>query len=81
MSCRLEIGKRGSCLQYLEDYTQSLMLADCIRRKDGGRGLIAIEDCVEFAVRGLEVYIHGSEERLMQAAKGDRVDGLEAANV
>ena len=57
------------------------MLADCIRRKDGGRGLIAIEDCVEFAVRGLEVYIHGSEERLMQAAKGDRVDGLEAANV
>ena len=57
------------------------MLADCIRRKDGGRGLIAIEDCVEFAVRGLEVYIHGSEERLMQAAKEDRVDGLEAANV
>ena len=53
----------------------------CILRKDGGRGFIAIEDCLEFAVRGLEVYIHGSEERLTQAAKGDRVDGLEAANV
>ena len=26
-----------------------------IPRKDGGRGLIAIEDCVELAVRGLEV--------------------------
>ena len=52
-----------------------------IPRKDGGRGLIAIEDCVELAVRGLEVYVHGSEERLLQAARGDREDGLEAASV
>ena len=52
-----------------------------IPRKDGGRGLIAIEDCVELAVRGLEEYVHGSEERLLQAARGDRVDGLEAASV
>ena len=36
-----------------------------VPRKDGGRGLIAIEDCVELAVRGLELYIHGSEERLI----------------
>ena len=51
-------------------------------RKDGGRGLIAIEDCVELAVRGLEVYVCGSKERLWQAARGDRVDdGLEAACV
>ena len=52
-----------------------------IPRKDGGRGLIAIEDCVELAVRGLEVYVHGSEERLLQAARGDREDGLEPASV
>ena len=52
-----------------------------ITRKDGGRGLIAIEDCVELAVRGLEVYVHGSEERLLQAARGDRVDGFEAASI
>ena len=52
-----------------------------IPRKDGGKGLIAIEDCVELAVRGLEEYVHGSEERLLQAARGDRVDGLEAASV
>ena len=52
-----------------------------IPREDGGRDLIAIEDCVELAVRGLEVYVHGSEERLIQAARGDRVDGLEAASV
>ena len=40
-------------------------------RKEGERGLI----------RGLEVYIHGSEERLIQAARGDKIDGLEAASV
>ena len=48
--------------------------------KEGGRGLISIEDCVELAIRGLEVYVHGSEERLIQAAR-DKIDGLEAASV
>ena len=52
-----------------------------IPRKDGGGGLIAIEDCVELAIRGLEVHVHGSEERLIQAARGDKLDGLEAASV
>ena len=27
------------------------------------------------------MYVHGSEERLMQAARGDKIDGLEAASV
>ena len=40
-----------------------------IHRKEGGRCLISIEDCVELAIRGLVVYIHGSEERLIQAAR------------
>ena len=52
-----------------------------IPRKEGGRGLTSIEDCVELAIRGLEVYVHGSEERLIQAARGDKIDGLEAASV
>ena len=30
-------------------------------RKDGGRGLIAIKECVELAVTGLVVYVYGSE--------------------
>ena len=51
-----------------------------IPRKEGGTGLISIEDCVELAIRGLDVYIHGSEERLTQAARGDKIDGLEAAS-
>ena len=52
-----------------------------IPRKEGGRGLISIKDCVEVAIRGLEVYVHGSEERLIQAARGDKIDGLEAASI
>ena len=43
--------------------------------------MISIEDCVELAMRGLKVYDHGSEERLIQAARGDKIDGLEAVSV
>ena len=52
-----------------------------IPRKEGGGGLISIEDCVELAIRGLEVYVNGSEERLIQAARGDKIDGLEVASI
>ena len=52
-----------------------------ILRKEGGGGLISIEECVELVIRGLEVYVHGSEERLIQATKGEKIDGLEAASV
>ena len=38
-----------------------------IPRKEGGRGLISLEDCVELPIRGFEVYVHGSEERLILA--------------
>ena len=43
--------------------------------------MISIEDCVELAIRGLAVYVHGNEERLIQAARGDKIDGLEATSV
>ena len=43
--------------------------------------MISIEDCIELAIRGLEVYVHGSGERLKQAARGGKIDGLEAASV
>ena len=52
-----------------------------IPRKEGGRGLISIEDCVELAIRRLEMYVHGSEEILIQAVRGDKIDGLEAVSV
>ena len=35
---------------------------------------------IVLAIRGLEMYVHGSEERWIQAAR-DRIDGLEAASV
>ena len=52
-----------------------------ISRKEGGKGLISIEDCVELAIRGLDMCIHGSEEILMLAARGDKIEGLEAASL
>ena len=52
-----------------------------IPREEGGRGLISMKDCVESEIRGLEVYVHGSEERLIHAARGDKIDSLEAASV
>ena len=52
-----------------------------IPRKEGGRGLISTENCVELATRGLKLYVHGIEERLIQAARGDKINGLEAASV
>ena len=52
-----------------------------IPRKEGGRGFISIEDCVELAITDLKVYVHGSEERLIQAAREDKIDGLEASIV
>ena len=51
-----------------------------IPRKEGGRGLISTVDCNELAIRGLEVYVYGSQERLIQAAR-DKIDGLETASV
>ena len=29
-----------------------------VPRKEGGRGLICIQDCVKLEIRGLEVYVH-----------------------
>ena len=52
-----------------------------IPRKDGGRGSIAIEDCVQLTVRVLEMCVRRSGERLLQAARGDRGHGLKAASV
>ena len=57
------------------------METDYIPTKEGGIGLISIDDCVELAIRGMEVYVHRSEERLIQVARGDKIDGLEASSV
>ena len=43
--------------------------------------MISIEGCIELAIRGLKVYVHGSDEILIQVARGDKIDGLEAASV
>ena len=43
--------------------------------------MIAIADSVKLAVRDFEKYVHGSEERLLEAARGNRVYGSEVASV
>ena len=43
--------------------------------------MTSVEDCVELAIRGLDVCVHGSEERLIQATRGNNIDGLEAVSV
>ena len=50
-------------------------------RKEGGKGLISIEGCGELVIRGFKAYVHGSDERLIQAARGDKIDDLQAASV
>jgi len=42
-----------------------------IPRKDGGRGLMCVEDTVKQANIGLERYVKESKERLIVAARGD----------
>ena len=43
--------------------------------------MISTENCVELAISGLEVHVHESGEILIQAVRGDKIDGLEAASV
>ncbi|KXJ19733.1 hypothetical protein AC249_AIPGENE21502 [Exaiptasia diaphana] len=47
-----------------------------LKRKDGGRGLLSIEDTVSLASVGLIKYIEKSEERIITAVRGnDFCDG------
>ena len=62
-------------------YAKSDVATLYIPRKEGGRGLISIENCVELEITSLEVYVHRNEKRLIQAATGDKIVGLEAASV
>ena len=43
-----------------------------VSRKEGGRGLANIENCVEATIQGLEEYTKKSEERLVMAANNSR---------
>ena len=43
--------------------------------------MIYIEDLIGLVIIGLELHVHGSEERLIQAARGDKMDGLEDGRV
>ena len=57
---------------------------DCVAqlyvpRKDGGRGLISLEDCVNQANISLERYVQLSEEELLKAVRRDGNKNRETA--
>ena len=47
------------------------MLIDCTSK--GGRGMISIEECVNVTVHMLNVYITGSQERMLKAVNKENV--------
>ena len=80
--CRLQMGKNRKLFTiYGALHSKSDLDRLFIPIKEGGIGLISIEDCVELRIRGLDVYVDGSDERLIQAGRGYKIDGLEAAGV
>ena len=42
-------------------------------RKQGGRGLIGVEDCVELAILGLKNYVNESQDKLIEGARGSEI--------
>ena len=60
---------------HLRDSTDRLYLT----RKEGGRGLISIEDCVDIAELSLKEYVMKSEEKLISAARGNLTEEVESA--
>ena len=52
-----------------------------VPRKEVGKRLILIKECVELAITGLELYIYNSDVRQIQAASTDKIDGLQVANI
>ena len=41
-----------------------------MKRKEGGRGLISVEDCVRLEEKGLFEYVNGSEEWMLKEVVG-----------
>lgn len=50
--------------------------------QEAEKGLISLENCGKVVLKGLEINIDRSNERLIQAATDDRiVDGLQATTI
>ena len=54
-----------------------------VKRSQGGRGLISVEDCVNIEVGSLYQYVKKSPERLLMATKSENVldEGVEKESV
>ena len=45
----------------------------CLPSKQGGRGLIGVQDCVELAILGLKDYVNESQDKLIEGASGSEI--------
>lgn len=57
---------------------------DCVKRlyvprKEGGRGLISVEDCADQAGILLETFVQSSEEKILKAVRRKGVENQETA--
>ena len=49
------------------------MLIDYLQRCEGGRGLLALEDCVQVEVHSLEKYLSTSKEKILKEVSRSRI--------
>lgn len=42
--------------------------------------MIAIENCIKLVVKGLDIHTYGSNERLIRAARGQKIGRLKATS-
>lgn len=64
----------------MEGFTQSLILTNYTYLTNMDEEIL-VKDCVDLVVRGLHLYIHGSEEKLIQTARRDKLDSTNTASV
>ena len=50
-----------------------------MKRAEGGRGMISVEDCVDMETNSLYNYVENSNERLLMAVKDEKILGEGAA--
>ena len=75
---RSELKEMGRMTRKIMSMNRALHPRDSVcrlylSRKEGGRGLIGVEDCVDLAVLSLRRYASQNEDRLIVAARGNNM--------
>ena len=70
---------RKMLVQYQALHPKSNVTRLCMRRKEGGRGLISVEECCASEMRSLHYYLANSQEVMLKAVA--KKEGLESNNI